>query len=705
MLFYIENHSSTALLGPVSPSETHPVRPEFPNKDAFRQWCLDPNTKHRFVTSYEPITPGTRPSSHNLPLYMHGLVVDYDARITEQDMEGLVSRCPLYPPNWVSTTFSGGRRLIWEFGVPVLVQPGKVHEDFLKRMKKELGLAKLLPGLDEEALMDVVKTFEVGINWTRVSDTSVPENILQGWVFESGDRAKWGDKGRVPIPIEEVAKEVEAKYPRKWAGEFKVGARGTRFWDPTADNGTAAIIREDGMQCFTGSRPFVPWEEILGAVFAKKFYESRIIAAAKDLWHDGNHYWHVLPNERWVRKTKEDLSLYLKVGRGLCPDRIKDEPSEVDQAIFHIQQYNRVDAALPFVLQKEGVVFRDGGRYLNVSNVRATKPAECPVVEWGDRFPLMARWLCREELFVTTWQWDVFMAWLQYFYAGGLALDVQKGQSIFIAGPPDHGKTLLSTILVGGLVGGTFDVTSYLLGETSFNGSLFNSPLWCVDDSQPGKDPKSHAHFSAMVKKLTANQSFEFNAKFRDTSLINWRGRLIVTMNTDPESLMMLPDPEISILDKISMFRMKERTDFKFPPRVDQIIAAELPYFARWLLTWTPPQETQERGRFGVVPCHDEWLLDQSRMAGRSNEFREVLDMWSKSYFADASVTEWVGTSSELLMELGSDLAVGKLISGYKAVTLGRELGKLQSRGYSISSRVVKGLRRWVITANDDFSR
>lgn len=48
---------------------------------------------------------------------------------------------------------------------------------------------------------------------------------------------------------------------------FELGARGVRFWDPLADCPTAAIVRENGMVCFTGAFPFQSWADIFGTDF------------------------------------------------------------------------------------------------------------------------------------------------------------------------------------------------------------------------------------------------------------------------------------------------------------------------------------------------------------------------------------------------------------------------------------------------------
>jgi hypothetical protein len=697
--FYIQNHSSSQLHGPSLPWEQTHKRPEFDSKESFRRWCAAATTEHYFYTAYEPVNPGLRISANNPAYKMHAFVVDYDSAITEAHVADLKKNIT-YPPSWIGRTFSGGRRLIWLFEEPLMVAPDKIHREFIKILRKELRLTRLLPGLDEEAIYDVAKTYELGEGWCELSKEVIPAKDLQLWFFQAGDAANWSHRGEVVIPIDAVAKEVEKQYPGKWTNStFDLGSRGPRFWDQSADCATAAIVRETGMQCFTGPKPFVPWSEILGVKFVRDYEADRIATATKNVWYDGMAYWHCLPDGRWFSKNKEDTALFLKVACGLSQDRPRTGgPSEVERAIFHVQTQNSVDCALPFVLQTPGSYNRAGRRCLNIANAKALAPADIEHIEWGQGFPFLARLLDPESVFKTREQWEFFMAWLRYFYVTGLKNDLRAGQSIFIAGPTNHGKTLISNCVIGGLVGGHFDVTSYLLGETSFNGPLFGSAVWTVDDSHPGKSPTTHAHFSAMVKKLAANRTFEYNAKYRKAELIDWRGRLVVTLNTDPESLVMLPDPEISILDKVCFFQMAERPDFEFPPAADAVVRKELPAFARWLWGWEIPEKCLGSSRFAIKEFHDPWMLNSSRLDGRTNEFREILTRWSVSYFVDkGKPSPWEGTSADLLQVMKDDDSVRMLVGHYKPVSLGRELGKLKAQGGQVEERLVSGMRRWTI--------
>ena len=113
----------------------------------------------------------------------------------------------------------------------------------------------------------------------------------------------------VELPMETVAAEVEKRWPGRWKGEFKLGARGMRFWDDSAANDTAAIVRETGMTCFTGDQAFVTWSQIFGRSFVEEFQTSKLGAASQDIYFVGGGYlfreageWHELRIEAARRR-------------------------------------------------------------------------------------------------------------------------------------------------------------------------------------------------------------------------------------------------------------------------------------------------------------------------------------------------------------------------------------------------------------------
>jgi hypothetical protein len=59
------------------------------------------------------LTPSLRVSERNELYKLHGLVCDYDSKISDADLGGLAKNAvPQLLPMWISHTFSGGARLV-----------------------------------------------------------------------------------------------------------------------------------------------------------------------------------------------------------------------------------------------------------------------------------------------------------------------------------------------------------------------------------------------------------------------------------------------------------------------------------------------------------------------------------------------------------------------------------------------------------------
>jgi len=206
-----------------------------------------------------------------------------------------------------------------------------------------------------------------------------------------------------------------------------------------------------------------------------------------------------------------------------------------------------------------------------------------------------------------------------------------------------------------------------------------------------------------MLKKIAANSEHNFARKFKDTSKIKWLGRVIVTCNTDSESIRLLPNMELSDAEKISLFKCNSAKvfPFKFPERheIIKIIDHELPYFARWLLQWKIPDCFVGDPRWGVVHYHDPELLDNSLQAGDAFSCLEVIQMFLKAYGAiNPGVKEWKGTAAELLRDMHLDEGLKPLVNKYSTASLGKHLGQLHAQGFAIlPERTSKLGRFWRI--------
>ena len=656
--------------------------PQGMTKPEFRAWCADSKTRDLFYSGFEGANAALRVSDNNPATFMHGLVADYDVRVPLEERHAFLARASLHhPPNFISATFSGGVRLVWLFEGPIPLFTKRITGVFITRLKKELNLRKAFPALDEEALARPGQYYQRGHHWEALSPTPLSLDLLHAWVLAASKKGEWSSFGD-EVPIARVAEAVEQTFPGRWHGPFEIGARGPRFWDETASNPTSAIVRSSGMQCFTGSRPFVPWIDILGRKFMDEFQASTAGAAISAIWFDGRDYWLKI-HDAWRLFKKGDVALHLRVEHDISDERRKGVvATPMDQILNQIHQTKAVDGAAPFVYRDATIIHFSGKRYLNIARARLMAPAE-ESQAWGENFPYIAALL--DGYFDPPEQLPFFLSWLAFAYQAAAKGKPHNGQATFIAGDVNQGKTLISNVLVGDLFGGHMDASDYLLGESKFNKELFEVGLWTVDDTVPSSDPRRQQLYSAMLKKIPANYSFQYHPKFRDAIMLPWAGRVLITCNADPESIRILPDTEMSLLDKVMLFKVRTaERDFK---DAAARIRAELPFFARFILDYQIPEHCRGEARFGVKCYHHEELIEEARQSSRTAGFAELLEIFRRSFFANGSTEEWEGNATELKQAMLSDDAVKALADAYSVEMIGRLLGKLESQQYPGLSR------------------
>lgn len=679
------------------PWEFVPEVPRFKTKRLYKEWLSQDTTEHCLYCGFTGLIPSLRLHKDANPVHsVHALVADYDSEIGDSDLDGMLSRAHEAAPNWVHRTPSGGARLVWILERPVLIASPAVLIRMLRTAAKALDLRGLLPGFDfDSAFLNPTIYYDVGMDWMEVDGAPLlKSSVVEGWVLKSSESVKWqGDA----IPLDVIETEMQRRFPNRWNGVFVEGARGVRFWDPMADNPTAAIVRPTGMQCFTGSSGFVSWTKIFGSRFVEQFTTSRLSEVIDGVWYDGRAYWYQSADGKWEARAEREMARWLKVEQGLAAEKEKNATfSEVEQALHTVDQHRRVVGAAPFVYLPPGMIEFMGKRVLNTARVHPLRPADS-ISDWGDRFPWLSQFL--EKFFDNDEQLVYFLSWLKRFYCSALDGTPRQGQALFVAGEPGQGKTLLSNRIVSGLMGGHQDAAQFLLGASSFNKELFHHGLWSVDDATPGDSSADHKKFSSLLKKVTANTTFEYHAKFQDSVMVEWTGRVIITGNLDAESLRILPDLDTSILDKIMLFRAAT-VDKMFPERhvLQETIVRELPYLAAYLLEFEIPEEcVSTQARYGVKSYHHPEL---SLAAGESTDaavLDEVLDAFLLERQRNGENDPWHGTATGLMQDIFLYDSLRNIVGRNSARWFGIQLGKLEAQGRGITSVRVGGKKAYTI--------
>jgi len=671
--------------------------PPFESKAHFKEWAANPDTHHCVFSLVEGLDPNQRvKSGANDPRKIRGLVVDYDARFSDQEVGDLVRRSleSDFPLSYFGRSYSGGLHAVWLFETPVLVLGTAPAVAFLKRVAREVKAPAMARGLDPK-YSDPHMYYTVGGAWQAVSKRRIPASMVYYWQYETS-RAKDFDGYGIEIPLDEVYKEVVKQYPGKWRGAFVEGSRGSRFWISTADNDTAAVVRSTGMQCFTGDQPFVSWLEILGPAFVSQYTASRVGEAIANFYYDGNSFWFDTGTSM-LPLTRSDITLALKVQHGfLAKPRKGEKFSELEQALSTITSAKRVDSALPFVFDKRRLLRINGRDFLNTSTLQPMKMAN-KAQKWGEDFPKFAAFL--EGMFRME-QLPYFLAWCSVFYRSAVEGKPQAGQALFILGDPDSGKTLLNTRYLSAIYGGHQRAADFLLHRNQYNGSLFEVGLWALDD-EVGEVDK--AKFSGRLKEFVANFDFYFSEKWRKGGLVRWKGRIVATLNCDYESIRLLPDLDMNVVDKLVVFRTYKPEGLEFTPEVIAAMDAELPYFCRYLHDYEIPEHVVGGNRFVIRSYIDPLIRQMTLMDNRQSYLLEIIDMFLRMHPFDDDEAFWEGSATEFIGRMSIVSGANNLLKGINPQAVGRGFSHLVSKGHPALSRAPvdrSGVQRWRIHKN-----
>jgi hypothetical protein len=678
------------------------------DKTAYREWLAEISTAHCLYTLSEGELAGMRVSKENTCRYIHGFVADYDVKVSDTQMqEAIKAQSGEFPPTFAHKTFSGGCRLIWKFSSPALVSSNRFAQSFLSVVRRKLRVKDFLPGLDDVCI-NPLQYYDVGSAWVKVSDKLITEPAIYAWLFDASKVLTVSDMAGPVIPLSVIKQEIDERFPGRWEGEFAHGSVGVRFWDAAADNPRACLVNKygTGMVCFSGGVAFMPWSAIFGHAFVEKYRENTLGAALANVWCTGRGtYWRKMEDGQWFAWQREDFKMYLQVHHKLDTTKRKGMAvSELAEVMQAVHDTKRVDAVRPYVYFPDGPLTIDGERVLNPCTVRVVPPApldpDMTEVPWGVGFPWISKFL--EVFFPNTIVRERFLAWLQRAYVYAYRLEPVPGQVLLIAGDVTRGKSLLSTVIVSQLLGGSVDASSFFLGEERFTGHIWTKPLLTIDDTVPNTSSMRNIRYTAMLKKVVATGNHNYEQKFKDAGPIVWFGRVIVTLNTDPDSLRLLPSLDMSNADKIMMLvcNMDKVFPLEFPERsvLAKMIAKEIPYLGRWLMNWTMPEHCRGTSRMGVAPYHDKTLVATSIHEGEAFNFMEVLQLFLIRYrkvFPERD--KWKGSVSKLVLEMGEDEGLRPLLSRYTPNGIARFLGQLRGRGFDIQAYHTRTSRIWTI--------
>src|SRR5207248_6855214 len=132
---------------------------------------------------------------------------------------------------------------------------------------------------------------------------------------------------------------------------------------------------------------------------------------------------------------------------------------------------------------------------------------------------------------------------------------------------------------------------------TAFNADLFAAGHLMIEDVAESTDIRKRRAFGANIKAFAVNQEQHCHGKNQQALTLTPRWRVSITLNDEPERLLVLPPIDEDIHDKITLLNVTKR-DMPMPTNSAaevhgfwNVILAELPAFVHYLVEWEISKE------------------------------------------------------------------------------------------------------------------
>ena len=371
--------------------------------------------------------------------------------------------------------------------------------------------------------------------------------------------------------------------------------------------------------------------------------------------------------------------------------------SQIEAFMVEVQNYRDVAFAGPLAGKSPGIVEENGFRILVTHGPRLPAPAPG---EWPVIHSILNGVLGTDPTHGAR-QIASIHGWLKIAFQALASGKLQPGQALALAGPVGCGKSLIQTLITEILGGRSAKAYRYLAGQTQFNAEFFGAEHLMLEDENSSTDIRARRALAAQIKGIAVNTVHSCHQKGRTAINIRPFWRLSISMNDQPERLMVLPPLDDDIADKIILLRCTH-PQAPFPTETPEArerfwktIQSEVPGYLDFLAGWEIPTNLRDN-RFGIRHFHHPDLVEA--ITDLDPEIR-LLELIDTVLFSDGQKGPWEGTAAELEKWL-QDSSFGKeadrLFSWSAAA--GTYLGRLAEKHPNrIEAHRSSQRREWVI--------
>lgn len=403
-------------------------------------------------------------------------------------------------------------------------------------------------------------------------------------------------------------------------------------------------------------------------------------------------YWSCNHSGEWQEYNVSTLTLLLRKRGWSSNVYTNDGLSLAEDMVLRIAHENSVHYAGPISGFQPGIYEVSGSRVLVTRGPQMIEPAK------GD-FPLLRAFF--DQLLGD--QWPHFYGWvkwaLQSLRAGH---PWNPGQMLAIAGPPGCGKSLCQQLITQMLGGRSAKPYLYMIGETTFNADLFSAEHLVIEDEAASTDIRTRRQFGHRLKTLCVNKEQSFHDKGKRALTLQPFVRLSITLNDEPEALMVLPPLDNDLRDKIILLKASP-VAFPFPSKEFpdsqtywRALMDELPFFMGRMQSWRIPDKLRDQ-RFGIKAYLNPDLVWEVDALSPELKLWQLIE---QSGIVSDATPYWEGSASDLetTLRTGTHREEATRLLSFNTAC-GTYLGRLKmKRPRQVMSERQKGnLQKWMI--------
>jgi hypothetical protein len=301
-----------------------------------------------------------------------------------------------------------------------------------------------------------------------------------------------------------------------------------------------------------------------------------------------------------------------------------------------------------------------------------------------------------------------FYGWLKSARDSLLNGRWKASQLFAMAGPVGTGKSLTQNLITLMLGGRSTKPFQYMMGQTTFNSHMFRGEHQMLEDEAESIDIRSRRQFAANIKTILTNKDQNCHGKNREALTLQPVWRMTLSLNDDPERLLVLPPFDSDVRDKIIVLKVSKASMPMKTGTVDaetefwERLVSELPAFLDHIDHYVVPAELQD-SRYGIVAYQHPEIVDKIQDTAPEIKLLEIIDggLWS----GQDNPRAWDGTAAQLEKKLTREngqvsYEARRLLSWNNAA--GTYLARLrdskaeQAQG-RVQSRKVNGNTVWTI--------